>query len=387
MLLVQEYLLTHTLKELQDNHGVYAKFSKCGLKWSLNYDMLQFKSGDKLAEQCRGTVLRLASPNYINLDTVVGETKILAYPLNKFYNHGEGAAAKIDFSQQGIKVWEKLDGTLIVLHFDDITNAWHTATRSVCEADVPLYNDGSDPLTFRKLFEQGVKQTLGQDFATFTSRLNKTYTYCFELTSPYNRVFCLYPEVGITLLAVRNLETLEELDIHSFGFPVPKSWDLTSLEAIQEFVNSCNPVDYEGAVVTDGKFNRLKIKNVSWITGNSLKESVSSSPRNLLRCVLQGKEDDVVSVIAPVLAERLMFLKGAVAELFAELDQNVKVWKVQAETRKDFAILVEANAKWSAPCYQMYLGKEDSVYSYVRGLISKNKLSDTMIDGLLKVLG
>ena len=42
-LLVQEFLETHTLKDLQDQHGVYASLSKNKKKASINYDQIETK--------------------------------------------------------------------------------------------------------------------------------------------------------------------------------------------------------------------------------------------------------------------------------------------------------------------------------------------------------
>ena len=104
MLLVQQYLETHTLGDLVRDHGVYASFSKSGHKFSLNYDQIEAKESDPLAQECRGLILSLTDGQHIvgvtdasgrtNRDHVVlGPTKILAYPMNRFFNHGQGSAA------------------------------------------------------------------------------------------------------------------------------------------------------------------------------------------------------------------------------------------------------------------------------------------------------
>ena len=57
MLLVQKYLETHTFGDLAKEHGVYASFSKSGHKFSLNYDQIEAKESDPLAQECRGLIL------------------------------------------------------------------------------------------------------------------------------------------------------------------------------------------------------------------------------------------------------------------------------------------------------------------------------------------
>src|SRR5579885_1572432 len=212
MLLVQEYLKTHSFGDLAREHGVYASFSKSGHKFSLNYDQIEAKESDPLAQECRGLVLALADGSVISgvmgpdgkidrsnvtpLDTVV-----LAYPMKRFFNHGQGSAANIDWSDPNLAVLEKLDGTLCIVYWDPFTNQWCVATRSVPEADL-LMDNGL--FTFRTLFEKAVKETIGMEFNEFTKHLSPIHTYCFELTTPYNRIVVEYKKCGITLLALRN---------------------------------------------------------------------------------------------------------------------------------------------------------------------------------------
>src|ERR1700690_2994592 len=102
MLLVQQYLENHSFADLAKDHGVYPSFSKSGHNFSLNYEMSQSKESDPLAQECRGLILALAdgsvipgatiSDGKINRDTVVpGATKILAFPMRRFFNHGQGS--------------------------------------------------------------------------------------------------------------------------------------------------------------------------------------------------------------------------------------------------------------------------------------------------------
>src|SRR5215472_2256731 len=111
MLLVQEYLETHTLGDLARDHGVYASFSKSGYKFSLNYDQIEAKESDPLAQQCRGLILatpdgqpvvgqRTPDGKIDRTGTVIGKTKILAYPMNRFFNYGQSAAASIDWNKK-----------------------------------------------------------------------------------------------------------------------------------------------------------------------------------------------------------------------------------------------------------------------------------------------
>ena len=60
MLEIQKYLKTHTLAELQTEHGVYARQSaKNPKKWCLTYDQIEAKNGVRIVEECRGLVVEL----------------------------------------------------------------------------------------------------------------------------------------------------------------------------------------------------------------------------------------------------------------------------------------------------------------------------------------
>ena len=161
--LICEYLLTHTLQQLEDDHGVCARPNKTLDKIGLNYDQFLVKNGDKLAEQCRGLILRpLADLTEGNLKSrVVGETHVLAWPMNRFYNHGDFNEAPISWSDHGLRVLEKLDGTMIVMYWDPKYNKFCTATRSVPEADLPIKQGHLEigDATFSDLFWRAYHET------------------------------------------------------------------------------------------------------------------------------------------------------------------------------------------------------------------------------------
>src|SRR3990167_8417016 len=107
MLHVQEYLKTKSLNQLEEEHGVGASFDKDKTKFSLNYSQINSRSTDSLANQCRGLILRWKDHS-IALDNLdfVGETEVVAYPMNRFFNLGDGAATQIDWNSASVE--EKL---------------------------------------------------------------------------------------------------------------------------------------------------------------------------------------------------------------------------------------------------------------------------------------
>lgn len=410
-LLVQKYLETHSFSDLAREHGVYASFSKSGHKWSLNYDMIEAKEDDLLAQECRGLILALkdGSPVFATGTTgfstrdltVPGETIILGRAMDRFFNYGQGSSAQINWSDPKLAVLEKLDGTLCIVYWDKFTHEWCVATRSVPEADL-LMDNGI--YTFRTLFEKALQETCGFSFQEYTSKLDPEITYCFELTTPYNRIVVYYPNSKITLLAAREVlyETdqwgekcvsLSELDISiidSFGVPKVRAYSYHSIEELVNWVSSLDPSQHEGVVVRDGNFNRIKIKNAAYVAASKIRESLATSPRNCLELILLGKDDDAASFLPQEIQANLvslkekfvLWLKGqeALAQKIIEEARSI------APDKKTFALTVQKyKPDVPAALFTIYDGKANSIKSFIDNNRKEGTWSDSFLDKILEL--
>lgn len=63
------------------------------------------------------------------------------------------------------------------------------------------------------------------------------------------------------------------------------------------FVSCRDPFKYEGIVVCDKNFNRVKVKNANYVALNKIRDKVANSPRAILEIILNGKEDDVYPLL------------------------------------------------------------------------------------------
>lgn len=400
MLLVQKFLENKTFGDLVKEHGVYASFSKSGHKFSLNYDQIEAKENDPLAQECRGLVLSCEDGAALNPQSVngkwnydhicPGKTRILAFPMKRFFNHGQGSAATIDWSDPKLAVLEKLDGTLCIVYWDSFFFKWCVATRSVPEADL-LMDNGL--FTFRTLFEKALQDTAGISFSEYTGKLDKEITYCFELTTPYNRIVVNYPNNGITLLAAREVLyerdqyggkfiSAEELDIStvdSFGVPKVQAHTHTSIDELVNWVSSLNPMEHEGVVVRDGNFNRIKVKNAAYVAYNKVRDCLATSERNCVELILSEKDDDVIPMLPEEIVKNLQKLKVGVQVVIKQHDEAYQLAKAEADRilpgdKKTFAILVTKNKElWTAPFFQMFEGKS----SNMKDFIAKNRKDGT----------
>lgn len=409
MLLVQKFLETHSFKELQEQHGVYASFSKSGHKFSLNYDQIEAKEADPLAQECRGLILSCENgvsllPQALTLPEqktsydllCPGKTTVLAYPMKRFFNYSQGAAADVNWSDPGLAVLEKLDGTLCIVYWDKFINQWYVATRSVPEADL-LMDNGI--YTFRTLFEKALTETTGYTFDVFTRYLDKAYTYCFELTTPYNRIVVEYKNCGITLLAVRGLVTGQEvsmthpvIDLLPTSLPLVQAHTYTSVQALVDWVSTLNPLEHEGVVVRDSQFNRIKVKNAAYVAYNKLNDRLGSSERNLMEFILLEKDDDVAGVLPEEIVKNMNVLKEGLQKAIMKYDSMYHLITLNlsalglSNNKKEFALYVQKHKElWQAPFFAMFDGKASNMKDFIMKNRKDGTWGSSFLDKMLEV--
>jgi hypothetical protein len=266
------------------------------------------------------------------------------------------------------------------------------ATRSVPEADL-LMDNGT--FTFRSLFEKAIQETLKVSFETFTLSLNKDYTYCFELTTPYNRIVVAYQTCQITLLAVRNTITLQEVNLHQLdvgNLPIVNSYQFSSINDLVSWVHSRNPMQHEGIVVRDSLFQRIKIKNADYVAYSKARDHLSVSSRNCLQIILNEKDDDVIPFLPEEIVNNLQKIKHNVKLLIKEYDDCFKRSKEQADLinpgdKKTFALIVTKNKHyWSAPLFAMFDGKASNMRDFIHQNSKEGTWSASFLDNLLKLM-
>lgn len=397
MLLIQKYLENNTFEQLATDHGVYASFSKSGHKFSINYDQIEARNDDPLSQECRGLILCAENGKSFLSDAIEindrlsynhicpGKTKILAYPMRRFFNHGQGSAANIDWNDKGISVLEKMDGTLCILYFDSIISKWCVATRSVPEADLFMDNG---IFTFRTLFEKALQETCGMTFDTYVQNLDVNITYCFELTTPYNRIIVKYYSNRVTLLAARDISSFKEVDINSLnmhGVPCVQGHTYTSVDDIVNWVSTTNPIEHEGVVIRDSNFNRIKVKSAAYTAYNRARDILGASDRNCLEIILHEKDDDVLPFLPEEIANNLIKIKEKFIHVMKHYDALYLSYLKEANDilpgdKKTFALIVSKNKEsWTAPMFQIFSGKAENMKDFIQ----KNKKEGTWPNGFL----
>lgn len=391
--LVQQYLLTHSLTQLAEEHGVYARWNGGRTKFSLNYDQIEATDGDPLSQECRGLVLRPLNRGITN-DEICGETAILARPMRRFFNLGQEAAAELDFESDSVRIMEKLDGTLCIVYWDSEAG-WCVGTRSVCEADLPV--DGFGDYTFRTLFIEAFEKCSGlswTDNIVPALDMGRDRTFCFELLTPYNQVVVRHDTMSVALLAVRHNESgLEDsyerirdmwCDSEMLGCKAVPQYSLKTLSDITTFVNSRPGLENEGVVgasydsdETSGGLctvSRVKIKSAAYLLASRTKSVIGASPRNLMELILLEQIDDLLPVLTDKQKEMTEEMREKLRVLMHDFDRlyHEKMAELKAEApmsdhnrRKWFARAVGSSGMWMAPAMAMYEGKATTLHEWI----------------------
>lgn len=386
MLNVQRYLLSKTLRDLKREHGV--DFKVADYKVILNYNQIEARSGDRIAEECRGLILRKADKSSIDESRPLGETKILNFAFRRFYNHGDPACAKIDWDSAMVQ--EKLDGSLCMLYFDDVKHEWHVSTRKVPEADLPI--NGHD-MTFRALFERAVLDTTGKTLEWYTQRCEPGSTHIFELCTPFNRVQVQHEDCKAFILGINDFERGVEFhgpDLISI-FPAPETHPFSSIDDLVSFVNSRSSLEAEGVVIVDKSFNRIKIKSLEYTTRARLQDVYGNSPKNCLTLILSGKDDDVYPHVPGPIQELLNSLKVKVKD-FIILHEEKFAEGVQFAGEDDPKLFADWASReaamdrrlWTAPLFSWYRKQSSSMIDFLERARQKGEFRGSHLKTILE---
>lgn len=400
MLLVQEFLMTKSLADLYSEHAVKVRIER-GYKASFNYDQIEARDSDKLAQQCRGLIMRTADGSPMVEDKPLGSTVILARPFDRFFNQGQGEAAPVNLEGPETAIFEKLDGTLCIVHFDDILKQWHVGTRAVCEANLQV-GAWAEVHTFRTLFEKALKDTLiafeeklnlntkesqgmtpNELFNEWSIGLLRSRTYMFELCTPMNQVVVTHADYSVTLIGCRETQTGREFWPHeiapALGVPHVVRHRFGNPEEMLSFVRGRDPKKFEGIVACEeyepNTFRRVKIKNAQYLAYSRLKDSIES-PRNVMTLILGENLDDAFVVMPEDIKKsalemqegiRLMFhdYNRDFGQLLRQVSAGTEHKQGSKEHRKAFAICAKNSGIWFEPAMMQYTGKCTSAQDFV----------------------
>ena len=168
------------------------------------------------------------------------EGNVVARSFPKFFNMEEMK----EIPNEPFQVYEKMDGSLgIVFHYN---GEWHLASKG----------------SF--ISEQAIK---GREmlYKYDTSKMNKHYTYLFEIIYKQNRIVVDYDFDDLVLLSVMDSETGAELSleyVNALDFKIVKKYNgITDYKELKTMINN----NQEGFVVKFSSGTRMKIKGEEYV--------------------------------------------------------------------------------------------------------------------------
>lgn len=283
----------------------------------LKYSQIESPMGEKIVQQCRGIILDSSQ-----------DWQIVSYPYDKFFNYGEIHATPIDWSTA--KVYEKLDGSLMVLYFYD--GDWRVQSSGTPDAAGEVNGFG---LSFAELFWK-VWNELEYQLPSETN-----HCFMFELMTPYNRIVVQPKNNQIVLHGVRNLLTRQESDpkiwAHQYGWQLVPSYPLTSWTEVIKAVENLDPMNSEGYIVCDASFQRIKVKSPQYVAISHLRESFST--RRMIEIVLKNEGEEFLSYF-PEWSEVFQRIKERYLSVVQEIEEVYQQYQ-SIELQKDFALAIK----------------------------------------------
>lgn len=357
MLEVQEYLRSgKTLLDLKAEYAISAKeHSKMPGIFSLKYSQIDSPMGESIVQECRGLIFDANN-----------DWAIVAHPFNKFFNHGEGHAAVIDWSTA--RVQEKVDGSLMIMYHHN--GSWHVGTSGTSDASGDVQGFG---FTFEKLFWDTWHRVIGSSLPEETD-----YTFMWELTSPYNKVVVPHKECGLTLIGVRDRSTDQELSVTEFEdrYPVVQSFGLQTFDELVKTFQIMDPLHQEGYVVVDKNFAHVKVKHPGYVAIHHLKDGMCL--RRLVEIVRTNELEEFLTHL-PEYREQYDIVKIDFDKLVEGLEMFYNSIK-HIETQKNFA-LQAMKSKCSGILFSMRKAEQSGEPTTVRQL-----LANMNIQALMRVL-
>jgi T4 RnlA family RNA ligase len=242
---------------------------------------------------------------------------VVARPFKKFFNIEEGKHTPTS----EFDVYAKMDGSLGILF--NYEGEWVMATRGSFTSDQAI---------------KGMEMLSKYDY----NRLNKGYTYLFEIIFANNRIVCRYSFEDVVLLGVIETSTGYEVNIYdgendvrlrnlinNLGFQVVKKYDgIKDYSVLKGMIRD----DEEGYVVRFSNGDRMKVKGEEYLRLHKIMTNVSTTA---IWEVLSsgGNMDDL--------------LKDVPDEFYKKIKEYVKqlryqYWSVQEHAGKYFDNLYES---------------------------------------------
>ena len=309
MLKLQEFILNNpdNWEDLLKHNPYNLTIKHDGKLVIFNYQLFNTDFHEPLVSECRGIILE------------EGSWRVVCRGFDKFWNYGEELAAKIDWNTT--RVQTKIDGSILkAFYYDD---KWRVATNGMINAfDVKAVSahpeNNTLVKTFGELFEECARaQGLPYQF------LDKTCTYIFELTTPYNEQVIKYNQSAIWHIGTRSNITGQEFK-GSIGIQQPPEWKFNTLDDVITIASKFKE-EQEGFVAVDANYNRIKIKSPYYVAASHyFNDSLAMS--KLIEIFLSGDYGEFLAYY-PKYAKIIHKMEDFVNKRVQEVEEEDKYWR------------------------------------------------------------
>lgn len=324
MLFVQNYLWDNGLKRLQEEFHIRVTEHPELKLIILNYDQIRSKPRDHPTVcECRQLVLEN--------DSAFG---LVGKSFNRFFNYGEFRDT-LEFNWNNFRAEEKEDGSLIMAFC--YLGDWHWITRGSFAFD----ECGKSGCSWRELLCKLLPlEKIAEVGNEYTS-------YVFEFCSIWNKNVTHYKNSKLVLLSefyYGHEEKKENVDrtAELLGVTRPKIYEFKDIDSVIEYVKSqkdSNPT-WEGVVLVDDNFNRIKVKNEGYLILAKLANNGQGfTPKGLMPVILGGETTQTFLHIKEHYPEVLPLFYELSKKVEEGLKDLTRVWKdaQHIENQKEFA--------------------------------------------------
>lgn len=278
---------------------------------------------------------------------------IVCHPFHRFFNFNQSEA---DTLQGNLHVYSKEDGSLAkAFHYK---GEWRCATNGNIDARKVNLNGKS----FFSLVEKALS-TYGLTWSEFTSTLNPSYTYMYELATQDNPVVIKYDGWHLFYLGERDNITGEEQYKPDSRIDNVKVYNFSSFDDI---VNSSLHMEdnQEGYVVRDDNWNRVKVKNPTYFLAHHL---ANNGKPDFLDIYLNGDVPEFLNYF-PQYKPELNNIKV----IFNNIEQEAELYRENTSlfwdlARKDFVMSIEVPYVFNSFIFKCYENHKLTWQDFVKG--------------------
>jgi hypothetical protein len=402
---VVEYLKTHSLDQLKNDHGILVTASHCGYRLHFKYDQIFSRLNDEIADECNGLIIR--HDNFLlserikkqgNLDLKVGDVKVVCRPLNRIYDFNRD---EIEWFSSDLKISEKLDGLTFNVFYD---KQWRISTSTSLDASNKIKINANDVTAldfFNTIFGIiATRNKIDTDFVKALS-LKKGITYTFIVTSPLLSSVVKHKEHYITLVSayencwldIRDVnlgpcikkikyKTIGEILETLIGTDSDTVTHDLCYESIARYVEQQPIESFEGFVINDG-YKLYQIRSTKWMKPV---KNVKYTKTTYLTNIILGKFKELLPLLDSSTTEEVIDLKNRYDAFCIDIDASYVKYKKQSSTSNIHIEKLFFQNSEPEYCFRL-LGKEcKKCKEALKKLLKKKELYKLELEDLLKQL-